>query len=113
MKHCITLGDGLRVPTPIYVREVKRAIANPQATFDRSLQDRWAATGAEIRRQFFKMVEDHCNRGLDVAAGHEPEHYLYRRIRQKRIVRHCRECGQEFLPWAVWQRYGPCCNPKF
>jgi len=113
MKYCIVLGDGLRVPTPVYVAEVKRAIAHPTDTFSRSLRDRWPATGAEIRREFFKMVEDHCNRGLAISSGHEREHYVYRRIRQHRLIRRCAECGQEFEPWAVWQRYGPCCNPHF
>ena len=52
MTYCITLGDGTRVSALRYIAGIRRGKEHPEATFTRSLRDRWPATGAEIMAQY-------------------------------------------------------------
>jgi len=61
VSRAVTLGDGRRVTLGSYVRVVKLAKANPNATFQRDLLDRWPAKGADIVRQFRRGMADRIN----------------------------------------------------
>lgn len=87
-RHTIRLGDGKRVPVGEYVKGVRRAIANPGATFSRSLTGVFPATGEEIRQQFGQMVTDHCNRGLVIADRCQTDKAIARR--------YTAECRREY-----------------
>lgn len=56
MRFSITLGDGVRVSPAAYLSALHIALANPSQSFDRSLNDRWPATGAEIIDQWRRMI---------------------------------------------------------
>jgi len=99
-RHSICLGDGKRVPVGEYLRGVRHAIANPGATFRRSLMGTWPATGAEIRREFFEMVADHCNRGLCIADRRQTDKAIARRYKAG-VLSRCRWCG------AMFPRHNP------
>ena len=52
------------VPLSIFLREVRKAIANPEAEFKRGLTCWWAVTGREIRQQFRSQIRDRINQGI-------------------------------------------------
>jgi hypothetical protein len=59
-----------------YIRAVKTALANPQATFSHGLTCWWSCTGEEIAEQFRRGMHDRINqaipyvqRGMTVKAG--------------------------------------------
>lgn len=64
MVRIITLGDGKRVTLAQYLRAVKLAKANPDATFDRDLNCWYSCTGRQIMQQFLMGVHDRINQGI-------------------------------------------------
>ena len=62
MKRVVTLGFGQKVPLGVYVAGWRKALANPEARFPHSLEERWPATGAEIVAQFRKGMVDRINK---------------------------------------------------
>ena len=47
-----------------YVSAIKRAKANPGATFSHGLTCWWPVTGEEIMKQFFPGIQDRINQGI-------------------------------------------------
>ena len=64
MIRVITLANGRRVTIGQYVKAIKLAKANPDATFKHGLTGWWPVTGREIVAQFWQMVQDLINRHL-------------------------------------------------
>jgi hypothetical protein len=57
-RRCITLPAlDRRISIPAYVAAVKRAKAQPEATFREGLESWWPTTGAEIRQQFGRALD--------------------------------------------------------
>lgn len=52
------------IPLGVYVRGIKKAIANPRAEFKHGLDTWWPVTGAEIREEFLASVHDRINQGV-------------------------------------------------
>lgn len=65
MKRCIVLGDGRRVPLGAYVAAWKIVKAAPPGQrFNRSLEERYSASAAEILGQYRKGLHDRINKHL-------------------------------------------------
>lgn len=63
-KRYITLGDGKHVSLAAYVAAVKHAIQHPEQRYARSLNERWPATGAEIRREYRRSMHDRISQAI-------------------------------------------------
>lgn len=57
-------GRGAWVPLGAYVRAVKTAIRHPDTVFACGITSEWSTTGEEIRRQFWRGVQDRINQGI-------------------------------------------------
>lgn len=64
--RCITLGNGLRVTIPAYIRAVKMAKAHPDQEFKHGLCGWWPVTGRQVVREFWEGVEDRINKHLRI-----------------------------------------------
>lgn len=89
-----------------YVKGVKFAKVNLDSTFKHGLETWWPCTGRDIVAQFFHMVQDHCNRGLNLRESRygKWEHSYHH---AKKYGRKCAWCGQVFFPENAAQK---CCS---
>ena len=107
MIRVITLANGRRVTIGQYVKAIKLAKANPDATFKHGLTGWWPVTGREVLAQFRQMVQDLINRHRPpVRDTRDPSTRLLKRLRIH--GRECRWCGQRFKPAGLWQTC--CCD---
>ena len=105
MIRVITLANGRRVTIGPYVKAIKLAKANPNATFKHGLTGWWPVTGREVVAQFWRMVQDLINRHMPPAREtRDPSTLLLNHLRIH--GRKCRWCGQRFTPAGLSQT---CC----
>ena len=91
------------------VAGIKRAIANPDATFKRGISTWWPTTGREIRRDFYSLVEDSINSHLPPRKDHRgPQRRLLAKFKAG-LSRSCAWCGTEFQPNSIGEH---CCSPS-
>lgn len=63
-RHMAVPSISKYVPLGVFLREVRKAIDNPDAEFKQGLTCWWSVTGAEIRQQFRGQIRDRINQAI-------------------------------------------------
>jgi len=108
--NVVTLGNGKQIPIGAYVAGIKKAIENPEMKFSHGLCGWHASTGREIRREFYRMVQDHCNRGAIISAKDKGA-IISKAYKHGRPSR-CRNCGQAFTRMNPHNDNDRFCSPR-
>ena len=107
----IQLANGKQIPLVEYVRGIKKVKENPEKTFQYGLCGWWPEKGKVIRRDFFEMIRDHCNRGLAMSPKIKEQVILKAWKGGRKVA--CKACKDKFVRHNLFndsERYCPECR---